>query len=97
MNHQPIITGRALGYRAVQVLGYVRDRVATDGIAPSYSMIAAALGINGRHKVSAIIARLEKRGLLSRVGGAKCPRTVQSRQVRRIMLKGNSARPRIKA
>lgn len=75
-----------LGYRCFQVLEYVNVTIASDGIAPSYEMICDTLGISSRGKVSEIVARLEKRGLLSRVGIFRCPRGTNTRNVRRIML-----------
>lgn len=86
MRHVPAITGRALGYRSFQVLNYVRDEIALTGTAPSYDMICKALGISSKPKVCDIIKRLERRGLLSRVGGGRCPRNVLARKARRIML-----------
>lgn len=71
--HQPALTGRALGYRAVQVLGYVRERIESHGRAPSYGQICNELGISTKGEVSEIIARLEKRGLLMRAG-SQCVR-----------------------
>lgn len=74
MKHQPAITGRALGYRAVQVLGYVRETIAEQGQAPSYRMIADELGVGSRGKVCEIVKRLERRGLLSRAGSGRVRR-----------------------
>lgn len=79
MRHQPLLTGRVLGYRAVQVLAYVHSEVAETGEAPSYDMICDRLGISSRPKVCKIIASLERRGLLSRAGAGR---------VRRIRLAG---------
>ena len=86
IRHQPQLTGRVLGYRSVQVLAFVHSTIASDGIAPSYTMIADHLGISSRAKVCEIVKRLERRGLLSRVGGGRCPRNVYGRHVRRISL-----------
>lgn len=87
MKHQPLITGRVLGYRCFQVLSYVNQTIATDGIAPSYDMIADALGISGgRPKVSEIVKRLERRGLMSRVGTGRNVPGTNTREVRRIAL-----------
>lgn len=68
VKHQTQLSGRVLGYRSVQVLEYVRTSIAQDGQAPTYEMICDKLQINGRHKVCEIVKRLERRGLLSRVG-----------------------------
>jgi SOS-response transcriptional repressor LexA len=83
-----MLTGRVLGYRCFQVLSYVSETIAAEGIAPSYDMICDALGISNRSKVADIVKRLERRGLLSRVGTGRCPRGVSSREVRRIALIG---------
>jgi SOS-response transcriptional repressor LexA len=65
---------RELGYRAVQVLGYVRETIAEEGVAPSYGMIAERLGISSREKVRRIVVGLEKRALVSRVGSGRVRR-----------------------
>lgn len=75
------VSCRMLGYRAVQVLGYVRTEVQSHGIAPSYEMICEELGISSRAKVHKVVASLERRGLLSRVGAGR---------VRRIRLNGGT-------
>lgn len=80
MKHEPALTGRILGYRAVQVLAFVRTTIKHEGIAPSYDMICDELGISSRAKVSKIISSLERRGLLSRAGAGR---------VRRIRLRVN--------
>lgn len=74
IRHQPAIANRVLGYRSSQVLAFVHAQLQTEGIAPSYGMICDELGINGRHKVNDIIKRLERRGLLSRVGSGRVRR-----------------------
>lgn len=74
MIHRPLIPNRALGYRAVQVLGYVRATIAAEGQAPSYGMIAEALGLSSREKVRRIVQSLEKRSLLSRAGSGRVRR-----------------------
>ena len=74
MKHQPIVTGRVLGYRAVQVLAYVRAEIETSGRAPSYDMICDQLGISSRGKVSEIVNGLERRGLVSRAGAGRVRR-----------------------
>jgi hypothetical protein len=88
MNHYPIVTGRVLGYRAVQVLTYVHGELERCGIAPSYTMICDELGISSRAKVCAVIKSLEKRGLLSRTGNARV-RTAAGHRVRCLAL-GNT-------
>lgn len=71
MRHQPLLTGRVLGYRAVQVLAYVHAVAADTGVAPSYSMIQQQLGLTCRGDVCRIVKSLEKRGLLSRAGACR--------------------------
>ena len=66
-----------LGYRGLQVLNYVEQTIASEGIAPSYAMIANELGIATRGEVAKIVKRLEGRGAIFRVG---------SERVRRIRL-----------
>jgi hypothetical protein len=78
VRHEPRI--RVLGYRAVQLLAYVRLCLEADGIAPSYEMIRKELDLPSREKVRRIVEPLERRGLLSRVGVGK---------VRRIRLQGD--------
>jgi SOS-response transcriptional repressor LexA len=70
---------RELGYRGFQVLAYVRETIASEGMAPSYAMIANELGLPDRTDVCRIVRRLEKRGVLSRVGHGR---------VRRLRLSG---------
>lgn len=65
---------RELGYRGVQVLAYVRTSIAEQGRAPSYEMICDKLGISTRAKVCEVVKRLEKRGLISRVGSGRVRR-----------------------
>jgi predicted transcriptional regulator of viral defense system len=64
---------RVLGYRCHQVLQFIRARTAIDGCAPSYGMIRDEFGID-KCKVADIVKRLEKRGLLSRVGTGRVRR-----------------------
>lgn len=59
---------RELGYRGCQVLAFVRDTIEHEGTAPSYGQIRDALGFQHKGHVHHVIVRLEKRGLLSRVG-----------------------------
>lgn len=68
MPHRPAIAHRALGYRAVQVLGYVRETIAEEGLAPSYAMIRDALGFGHECDVLQVVEGLERRGLIRRVG-----------------------------
>lgn len=74
MTHHPIRSGRVLGYRAVQVIGYVRSTIAERGRAPSYAEIMAGVGIGSKGEVSRIIASLEQRGLIRRVGRGRVRR-----------------------
>lgn len=59
---------RVIGYRSVQVLAYVRSRLAVDGDVPSYTELRDMLGFSDRSKVCRVVARLEARGLLARSG-----------------------------
>lgn len=65
---------RVLGYRASQVLEFVRTTIARTGRAPSYGMICEALGISTKGEVSDIVKGLERRGLLTRVGAGRVRR-----------------------
>ena len=65
---------RELGYRGHQVLAFVRTTIATHGQAPSYRMICEELGISDKSAVSRMVDRLEKRGLLRRVGTGRVHR-----------------------
>ena len=65
---------RDLGYRGFQVLAYVEEVIALEGRAPSYAMIAATLGFRDRSKVCKVVDRLERRGLISRVGSGRVRR-----------------------
>jgi SOS-response transcriptional repressor LexA len=59
---------RMLGYRASQVRAYLLSEIASCGVAPSYSMICNETGISTRGEVSRIVAALERRGEIKRVG-----------------------------
>lgn len=74
MKHVPAITGRVLGYRAVQVLEYVRSELAEHGEAPSYAMIRDTIGFIHKGDVHRVIKSLERRGLLSRAGAGRVRR-----------------------
>ena len=79
VRHRSAIEHRVLGYRAVQVLGYVRQVIDEEGRAPSYGMICSALGLDSKRDVCRVVQSLERRGLISRVGQGR---------VRRIRLVG---------
>jgi uncharacterized membrane protein len=74
MAHQPVLTDRILGFRAVQVERFIRKLIAEQGEAPSYAMICAELGIGSKGEVSRIVCSLERRGLLSRTGSGRVRR-----------------------
>jgi len=76
-----LLTNRALGYRAVQVKAYVEEMTASEGIAPSYRMIRDRFGFCDEAAVLRVVERLERRGLLRRVGSGR---------VRRIRLAVNN-------
>lgn len=65
---------RVLGYRGFQVLAYVQETLASDGRAPSYGMIRDELGLTDKGEVGKIVKRLERRGVLSRVGSGRVRR-----------------------
>lgn len=65
---------RVLGYRGAQVLDYVQRVLRDEGQAPSYSMIRDELGIHTKGEVCEIVGRLERRGLLRRVGHGRIRR-----------------------
>jgi SOS-response transcriptional repressor LexA len=61
-------SNRVLGYREAQVLQLVRSDLAEAGWVRSYDAIASVLGIRHKSGVANVIRRLERRGLLRRVG-----------------------------
>lgn len=65
---------RELGYRGVQVLAMIRERVAIEGMAPSYAQIRDALGFSQDCDVRAVVVRLEQRGLIRRAGAGRVRR-----------------------
>lgn len=60
--------------RQAEVLGYVRQKTTSDGVAPSYGMICHDLGISSRGEVRRIVSRLEDLGKLRRVGAGRVRR-----------------------
>jgi len=71
--HKPGIAHRALGYRGVQVLAFVRSFIDEHGHAPSYNRIGDVLNMD-KADVCKVVARLERRELLMRVGSGKVRR-----------------------
>jgi SOS-response transcriptional repressor LexA len=65
---------RELGYRGCQVLSMVRQHLETHGVAPSYDEIVEELNFCDRAAVSRVVAVLEKRALLRRVGSGRVRR-----------------------
>ncbi len=65
---------RILGYRAQQVLALVQNHVAQHRHAPSYRMICDELGIATKAEVCRIVAGLERRGRLIRIGHGRAHR-----------------------
>lgn len=59
---------RILGYRAVQVLQLIAVDLAEQGRVRSYQQIAETLGMRHRSHVADVIGRLERRGLIRRIG-----------------------------
>ena len=58
---------RRLGYREQQVFAFVLDAFARHGRAPSYTTIARHLSMEREHAAH-VVRRLERRGLVSRIG-----------------------------
>lgn len=56
------------GYRGPQVLAYIRQAIATDGIGPTYDRIADDLGFLTAADVCKVVTRLEKHGFVIRPG-----------------------------
>lgn len=85
--HQPLLGNRALGFRAVQVLAYVRVTIELRGYSPSYGEIRDALGFNDKCDVRDVVKRLERRGLMSRagVGRVRPDRPLQKQPVLRLI------------
>ena len=73
MAHRPI-GHRVLGYRAAQVAAFIMRRFAEDGHAPTYDEIRAGCSIRTRGEVSRIVASLERRGTIRRVGKGRARR-----------------------
>lgn len=65
---------RMLGYREQQVLAFIRATFASEGLAPSYGMIRDEFGFAHKGHVAEIVAQLERRGLIRRVGSGKVRR-----------------------
>jgi SOS-response transcriptional repressor LexA len=51
--------------RKMQVLDYIKEVVARDGVAPSYGMIRLALGFESRSDVCVVVKRLALDGVLT--------------------------------
>lgn len=58
---------RELGYRAVQLLEFLRRHMIEQGRPPSYAEIVSELGFADKSDVSKCVSRLENRGLVQRV------------------------------
>ena len=56
------------------MLNYVQATIAAEGMAPSYGMIRDELGIATKGEVCKIVSRLERRGVISRVGSGRVRR-----------------------
>lgn len=56
------------------MMQYVKDTLTAEGIAPSYGMICAKLGVSSREQVSRMVQAAERDGLLRRVGAGKVRR-----------------------
>jgi DNA-binding MarR family transcriptional regulator len=62
-----------LGYKQYQIMRYVEAKLSEDGVAPSYNMISRELDMT-RGDVCRAVQRLERRGMLSRVGAGRVRR-----------------------
>ena len=71
-------SNRILGFRECQVLELLTADIATDGAARSYRAMAIALGMSARHHVADTVRRLERRGLITRVGEGRGRRIVMA-------------------
>lgn len=60
--------------RRRQVLSFIQDTIAANGIAPSYGMICDALNIGTRSEVRRIVIALECAGELRRAGRGRVRR-----------------------
>lgn len=65
---------RYLGFRGRQVLAFVRKHITENGRAPSYGEIRRELRFANTADVCRVVQRLERRGLLHRVGRGRVPR-----------------------
>jgi predicted transcriptional regulator of viral defense system len=74
------MSGRVLGYREFQVLRIVCGDIAHRGQVRSYREIAASLGMKHKSHVCDTVARLERRGLVRRVGAGR-QRTISVEQL----------------
>jgi SOS-response transcriptional repressor LexA len=63
---RPVIRSRVLGYRATQVLAFIRQQIELHGISPSYAEIMEELGLCSKGDVHRIMVSLEARKLVSR-------------------------------
>jgi SOS-response transcriptional repressor LexA len=63
-SHKP---PRQLGFRAVQVLTFIRDHMEKHGRPPSYRIISDALMFNDEADVCKCVTRLERRGIIVRI------------------------------
>lgn len=52
-----------------QVLDLISDRLALEGVPPSYAEITTAMGWKSKAQVHAVIGRLEERGFIHRLPG----------------------------
>lgn len=68
---------RELGYRAVQLLEFVRRHMTEHGRPPSYAIIRDELGFYDSGDVGKCVRRLENRGLVYREKLARTGRGIQ--------------------
>lgn len=55
--------------RQKELLDFIRDRVATDGVSPSFEEMKEHLGLKSKSGVHRLVTALEERGMVSRLRG----------------------------
>lgn len=58
-----------------RILAYIREHIAVQGESPAYQEIAAGIGIRSKGRVSAVVAALVAKGVLTR-GPHRSPRSL---------------------
>lgn len=76
--------GRELGYRAVQILAYIKTHMEQHGRPPSYSEIRDELGFSDKADVCKCVARLEQRALIVKAKPGKSGRGIRGGAILRL-------------